>query len=333
MTRSMKWQVLAAGIILVAPLFATAQEQPHHIESYSVGYVVVPFTALDPKGHAIADLRERDVHLMVEGREVQTNLFEKSEQAPVSFTILIDGSGSMALGGKMDAARTAVDSLVDHRRPGDDFSVFVFAEGDAIELVPFTSDVAAVRQAIWWRVKPYGRTAFFDALARMPDRSREGRNPTRAIILLSDGIDNASNMTRDELEAVLQGVNVPVYPLGLRDVARTASGNAPVPEDSSDLGLLERVAKLTGGKLFLGIDADHLREALNAIDTDLRSQYLIGFGPTGKGGVKYRQISLRLTKRVRSVRVREGYRGTEPPWLASGSPGARSTKNEKGGEQ
>jgi Ca-activated chloride channel family protein len=310
------------ALLLLVPVFAGAQVQPRLVESVSVGYVMVPFTALDAKGRAIADLRERDVHLIVDGKEVRTNLFEKSNGAPVSFTVLVDGSGSMALGGKMDAARAAIDSLTLHHRPGDDFSVFLFSQGEATELVPFTDNVVAVRQAIWWRVKPYGKTAFFDALAKMPDRSREGRNPTRAIILLTDGIDNASNLTRDQLESLLQGVNIPIYPLGLRDVIGTTGREALIREDAADLALLDRVASLTGGRMFVGTDPAHLQEAISSIDMDLRSQYLIGFSPTGKGGVKYRQISLKFTRKVRSVRVREGYRGTDAPGLPTGRRGA-----------
>jgi hypothetical protein len=59
------------------------------------------------------------------------------------------------------------------------------------------------------------------------------------------------------------------------------------------------------------------RFAVSHIEDDLRAQYLIGFAPTGKGAVKYRTISLKLTGRARAVRVRAGYLGTEPPLVAS----------------
>ena len=58
---------------------------------------------------------------------------------------------------------------------------------------------------------------------------------------------------------------------------------------------------------------------MDGIEKVLRAQYLIGFPPTGKGAVKYRRISLELAGRVRSVRVRAGYRGTEPPVLSASS--------------
>ena len=68
-------------------------------------------------------------------------------------------------------------------------------------------------------MKPWGKTAFFDALAQMPERSELGRNPSRAIILLSDGIDNASKLTRADIEKRMEGVSIPIYAFGLREPA------------------------------------------------------------------------------------------------------------------
>jgi Ca-activated chloride channel homolog len=304
---------LFAGVVLTAGL-ASAQEVPRVEESVSVGYVMIPFTVLGEKGSPLTDLRKGEVRLVIDGKSVASDMFEKSENAPVSFTILLDTSGSMALAGKMDSARAAIGALLAHRRPGDDFSLFVFAESEARELVPFTENPAAITRALA-TVEPYGKTAFLDALSTMPERSRLGKNPSRAIILLSDGIDNASKLTRADLARLLQGVAVPIYPLGIRD-PREQGAKAHSAEELSDLDLLEAVATLTGGKLQLGNQPQEIAMAVAGIEKDLRAQYLIGFAPTGQGGIKYRHISLRLAGRVHSVRVRAGYFGTEPPLVA-----------------
>jgi Ca-activated chloride channel family protein len=292
------------GLLLVAAFAAPAQVH----ETVSVGYVMIPFTAIGPRG-PITDLRQGEVSLLVDGNPVHSDIFERSQNAPVSFTILIDASGSMALAGKMDGARSAVGALIAHRHAGDDFSLWMFAESEAVELVPFTSDPADITDALA-RVKPYGKTAFFDALLKMPERSRLGRNPTRAIILLSDGIDNASKLTREKLAPMLEGVAVPVYPLGIRDPREQLGAKR---EELSDVDILEEVASLTGGKLYLGNQPAQISTAVSNIEKDLRAQYLVGFSPTGRGGVQYRRISLKVARRVRAVRVRAGYRGTEPP--------------------
>jgi Ca-activated chloride channel family protein len=306
-------RMLSAALLLTAGL-AMAQEAPRVQESVSVGYVMIPFTVLGARGLPLTDLRKSEVKLLIDGKSVTSDMFEKSENAPVSFTILLDASGSMGLAGKVDSARAAIGALLAHRRPGDDFALFVFAESEARELVPFTENAAAITNALA-TVRPFGKTAFFDALSTMPERSRLGKNPSRAIILLSDGIDNASKLTRADLARMLQGVSVPIYPLGIRD-PREQAETAHSAEELSDLDLLDAVANLTGGKLHLGNQPQQIALAVAYIEKDLRAQYLIGFAPTGQGAVKYRHISLQLAGRIHSVRVRAGYFGTEPPLVA-----------------
>ncbi|HEX9160839.1 MAG TPA: VWA domain-containing protein [Thermoanaerobaculia bacterium] len=320
-----------AGVLLAIASTAGAQGPAAQTfnETVSVGYVIVPFTVLGRNGAPITNLKSRDVRLYVDGLPVRSNMFEESLDAPVSWTILLDLSGSMALAGKMDAARAAVSTLLNHRKKGDDFSLFTFAESEAHEAVPFTDDTDAIRRAMF-NVNPWGKTAFFDALATMPEYSRLGRNPTRAIILLSDGIDNASRHTRASLAGIFEGSSIPIYPLGLRDPAELKPHQVVPYEELSDLDLLDAVANLTGGKLFLGRSAEQLTRAVDTINQDLRAQYLIGFTPTGKGEVKYRRIALQLAGRAKVVRVRAGYRGTEPPVLTSS---ASRGKNEKKGSQ
>jgi len=311
------WSVLALiAFPAIAQVRIPAEPQQKMSETVSVGYVMIPFTALDPKGRAITDLRAGEVSLSVDGKRVRSDMFEKSQNAPVSFTILLDGSGSMALAGKMDAARAAIGALLAHRKPGDDFALYVFAESIARELVPHTEKPSEITDALA-TVKPYGKTAFFDALSTMPELSGLGNNPTRAVILLSDGIDNASALTRPELAKKLEGVAVPMYPLGIRDPKEKEDESKRPREEMSDIGILDEVARLTGGKLYLGSTPNQISLAVAAIEKDLRAQYLIGFKPTGKGAVKYRRISLRLANRVQTVRVRAGYLGTEPPLVAS----------------
>ena len=216
------------SLLLVAAPFLCAQEPTEHVEeSVSVGYVMVPFTVLGQHSAPITDLASAEVSLLVDGVPVKSDMFEKSMDAPVSFTILVDGSGSMALAGKMEAARAAVEALIARRKKGDDFSLFVFDDKEAHEVVPFTDDPQAVLTAMY-NIKPWGKTAFFDAVSTMPERSRLGRNATRTIILLSDSIDNASRLTREQLSKTLEGLAIPIYSLGLREAfeARTALNRA-----------------------------------------------------------------------------------------------------------
>ena len=99
-------------------------------------------------------------------------------------------------------------------------------------------------------MKPFGKTALYDALVRMPDKSLLGKNGSRAIILLTDGIDNASTLSREKLKEILEGIDVPVYPLGLRNPAGAGlerGGVARAGEALINLDILEEIATVSGG--------------------------------------------------------------------------------------
>src|SRR4051795_6819775 len=136
-----------AAFFFALPVLAQSVVAPMS-ESVSVGYVMIPFTVLGDHGRPITDLRSAEVNLTVDDQPVRSDMFEKSQNAPVSFTILLDGSGSMALAGKMDAARAAIGALLAHRKPGDDFSLYVFAESVAREMVPFTDKPSDITDAL-----------------------------------------------------------------------------------------------------------------------------------------------------------------------------------------
>jgi len=281
--------------------------------SVAVSYVLVPFVVTDLKGLPVRDLREQDVALLVDGTPVKTDLFARSDDAPVSFTILLDGSGSMGLAGKLAGARAAVAALVEQKIPGDDFALFVFAEGEVREVVPFTEDTTRVVAAVN-AVKAYGKTAFFDALAKMPDKSLLGKNGSRAIILLTDGIDNASALSSDDLATLLEAVDVPIYPIGLRSPGAPVF---PAPGQSVEgllnLEILGHMARITGGRLSIVDEPSLLPDSVRLIQKDLRTQYLLGFTAAGPGPVRFRRIALRLSGPLRAIRVRAGYKGPAPP--------------------
>lgn len=335
MTR-MKQTLTALLVVLIAASGLAADDQAFN-QDVDVNYVIVPFTALGAKGIPLTDIQAREVSLYVDNFPVEVDMFELSMNAPVSWTILFDASGSMGLSGKMDAAKAAINALISRRYEGDDFALYVFdSKNTARELVPYTENPAALTRALDV-IKPWGKTAFYDALAEMPERSELGRNASRAILLLSDGIDNASRLTRADIERMMEGVATPIYAFALREPgelnAQGTRSMAPAdnPEMGFNLDLLEELAVTTGGQIFVGNRAEQLQTAMESIAKVMRAQYLLGFSPTGKGAVKYRRILLKLARRTHGLRVRAGYRGTEPPPMnASSRKKSKRTERKKG---
>src|SRR5690606_20830764 len=122
--------------------------------------------------------------------------FEQRGEAPWSLVFLQDMSGSME-GSRLDASREATLWFLEQAKPGDEFALATFASGLTSVDVPFTEDIAPVRESIGnW--KPWGLTALHDAVSWLPDISSASRNVKRAAVLITDGTDNASRLTAAE---------------------------------------------------------------------------------------------------------------------------------------
>lgn len=304
---------LAALILPVSDANAqTAGAEDPFGEDVAVNYVIVPFVIFNQNGRPITNLQRRQFELLVDGQPVATDLFDRSTRNSVSFTILLDGSGSMALGNKLEGARRALTTLIRRGRPGDDYSLYVFSAGEVRREVEFTTDGNRILEAVD-EVEPFGKTALFDAILQIPDETILGQNGVRAIVLLTDGLDNASNIDRPRLQRALEGLSVPVYPLGLRTLASIEAERKQNREATLDLAVLAGLAGASGGRMAITSGLDSLDDAIGDILNELRSQYVVGFRPSGKDGVRYRSFSLTLNRSIGSVRIRAGYRGTAPP--------------------
>lgn len=284
-------------------------------DEVSVGLVLVPVVVRAGAGFA-KNLDRKDFRLLIDGKPVPIESFERRSDAPASVVILQDLSGSMASGGKLEESRNVVRFFLSRELPGDEISLATFAsEGLQID-VPFTTNTATLNEAIaGWEA--YGTTALHDAVARMPQISLEGHNPKRFAVLVTDGVDNASRMTPEEARLVVQEAQLPTYVLGLE------AGN---PYELSTEGrkiyryadVLNLLAAMTGGRYYSINGAEDLQKALTAILDDVRHQYVLGFS-TGDGAVKFHKLEVQVEgKDRRTVVFRRGYKGTPPAGTRAG---------------
>jgi VWFA-related protein len=169
----------------------------------------------------------------------------------------------------------------------------------------------------------YGTTALHDAVAWVPEISLEGRNPKRFAILITDGVDNASQVPPEQAREIVRSAQLPVYVLGLQpsDLPRApkpAAGAAATPGTSEAQAvyryadLLRELAASTGGRYYSISGPDDLREVLTGIIKDFRHQYVLGFA-TGDGPSRYRTLTVEVRGRNRPVLFRRGYQGPPPP--------------------
>ena len=296
---------------LAAGQVTKPEEQPATFtESAGAEYVMLPVLVTDKTGKFADGLRKEDFVLRVGETHVPVDTFDRDEAAPASFAFLVDTSGSMGVANKLENAKNAIRSIIRARKPGDDFALFAFSEGEVRLVEDFSSDPTRLLRSLY-ELEASGQTALFDAVAATPERMMRGRNNKRAILLFTDGVDNASQLTPEGMAELLQRVSVPVYPVGMTNSAFDRLSDRQRQELSVDN--LQLLAGSSGGKLHLvGGDAD-LRPLAAQISSEVRQQYLLGFAPSGKGDVKYRIVFVSVTKPGSwVVRTRRGYRGTAP---------------------
>lgn len=289
---------------------AVGQEDPtaQFEEEVSVGYVLVPLVVRSGAGYADR-LDEDDFRLLVDGRPVAIDSFERRADAPASVVFLQDLSGSME-GTSLQASQQAVRFFLDKSLKGDEFAIATFAgeEGNQVE-VPYTSELSVLRESVaaW---KAWGTTALHDAVAWVPNISAEGRNPKRFAVLITDGIDNASKFTPEQAREIVRQAQLPVYVIGL------GTGN---PYELSDTGekiyryadVLNLLASVSGGRYYAISNLEEMQEALAAIHNDLRHQYVLGFA-TGEGSSRLRDVKVEVKSGGRTVLFRRGYKGPPP---------------------
>lgn len=286
----------------------TAQFQ----DTLAVNDILVPVLVRTRSGYA-KHLEAKDFQLLVDGRPVRIESFDKNTEAPTSLVFLQDLSGSMGTGGKIEQSQEVVRYFVGRSLPGDEFALATFASGHGDVEVPFTADRDALLDAVS-RWQGWGTTALHDAVAWIPDISAEGHNTRRFAILVTDGADNASSLTPEQAREIVRAAQVPVYVLGLGSGSPyelTAEGKK-VYRYADVLNLL---AGATGGRYYPISRPADLPKALAAIEEDLRHQYVLGFS-TREGERSYRHLKVEVKAKGLGDRVtvvfRRGYKGPPP---------------------
>ncbi|HLN93590.1 MAG TPA: VWA domain-containing protein, partial [Thermoanaerobaculia bacterium] len=245
---------------------------------------------------------------------VEIDEFDRDVGAPVSMAFLVDTSGSMEIAGKLDHAKRAIRSIVQARQSGDDFALFAFSEGKVEIVADFSSDSAKLFRALDG-LEAGGQTALFDAVAATP-RLLKGKNAKRAILLFTDGVDNASKLDPTQMAEILQQVSTPVYAFGMKNVMYDLLSEEQRRELFVDN--LKMLSASSGGQMFLVGGDEDLGPLAKNVNSEVRKQYILGFSPSGRGELKYRVVFVSVVKKGNwIVRTRRGYRGTAPTSTAS----------------
>ncbi|MCZ6508608.1 MAG: VWA domain-containing protein, partial [Acidobacteria bacterium] len=179
----------------------------------SVGYVLIPVVVRARNGFA-ERLSKADFQVRVDESPIEIESFESGALAPIGVLFLQDLSGSMGVGQKLAQSRALVDCFLRQRRNGDEFAVASFSDQQLFVEVPFPGSLPAIREvATQW--EGYGRTALHDAVAWLPDIVHSRVSPRRAVVLITDGVDNASVLDPAQAREEIRQADVPVHVVGL----------------------------------------------------------------------------------------------------------------------
>jgi len=230
--------------------------------------VVVPVSVSGAGGHPLEGLSKEQFRLYDDGRLQTITTFARGD-GTLTLGLVVDRSASMRL--KLPSVIDAVDGFAQLARPQDEWFVVDFNErvhrqrfgNDA-----FTSDATAVRGAVSG-LRAAGATALHDALLEGGEQLRHGTADRKALVVVSDGADNASRHTYEDVVTLMRGVGAVVYAIGL----------SAQPDDKRSFGELQRLAQSSAGKAYLLRSPAEMSAALADIVRDLRDQYLLGFVP------------------------------------------------------
>jgi Ca-activated chloride channel homolog len=271
--------------------------------------VTLHATVVDDRNHLVSNLDKTDFTVFENDKPQKITHFHQ-EDFPVAIGIVIDNSGSMRE--KRDAVNKAALNLVRASNPDD--QVFVVNFNDEYYLdQEFTPDIKKLQAALE-HVEARGGTALYDAIVASADYLTHSKLQRKALFVVTDGEDDASQETLEQAVHKLQQENGPVvYSIGLLGEEKSRRAKRA----------LELISERTGGISFFPPTLDQVDEISRTIAHDIRNQYTITYAPsTPKTVAGYRTIHVdahaKPYKKL-TVRTRTGYYPGQEQQGAGGS--------------
>ncbi len=277
------------------------------------GYEQVTVTVTNPQHGYQTGLNKNDFRLYVDGQQRPIEFFRQDLNTPVSVGILVDTSGSMQP--KIPQARAAIAQFLMDLNNRDDLFLFAFSVRPFL-LQGFTMNhsLAASRLAL---LHAYGQTALFDAILDGLLMVEHGRYDKKALLVVTDGMDNSSQSSLPQVIAQARRLGVLIYSIGIGDPSGSSMPGLAIGPfvfggdiDRVDAQTLRMLSTETGARTFVirevG-DGEALREATTTISHELREQYTVGFTAPDPSAGGYRSLRVDVPGHPEdSVRVRKG---------------------------
>jgi len=282
---------------------ATADEQEEKLTTIvkQVDEVNVVFNVTDKRGKFVNDLKRDDFRVLDDNKPPQSiRSFRSETNLPLRVGLLIDASNSIRDRFKFeqDAAIEFLNQIV-HQQD----QAFVLGFDTTPEVTQnFTNSPEALAKGVRM-LRPGGGTAMYDAIYyacrdEIMAKDKGTLATRRAIILLSDGDDNQSRVSREEAVEMAQKAEVIIYTISTNTSGQKLKGDK----------VLEHFAEETGGRAFFPFKISDVSDAFSQIQDELRSQYAISYKPADlQPNGKYHTIQILADNKKYRVRARKGY--------------------------
>jgi Ca-activated chloride channel family protein len=260
--------------------------------------VVLPVRVTGADGDFVSGLTQEQFRVSEYGRQQPITLF-RQEDTPVTVGLVVDHSSSMSP--KLQSVTAPVSTFAQSSNPEDEMFVVDFSDKVSLELPggkPFTSNPRELALAVS-AVSARGMTTLYDAVAEGLNHLEIGRSDKKALIIVSDGGDNASKRKFADILELARRSQAVIYAIVLVDA-----------HEEENPTVLRRLCKETGGLAFLPTEGQSVSDISAIIAHDIREQYTIGFAPEKKNEGSFRKIHVEVAAPGRGklqVQTRSGY--------------------------
>ena len=267
------------------PAARAATESPPGTIRVDASVVLIPVHVTTAVGASVTDLSKESFHVFAENTEQEITYFAKDD-APVSIGVLLDTSGSMQH--KMRRSSEAAASVLRTANAADEFFLIEFNERPKLT-VPFTNNTDQLFRR-FLRAGPFGRTSLLDAVHLASVQIKNARNTRKAVLVISDGGDNHSRLSRTQIRSDVLESDMQLYAIGIFDSG--VRRDRP-REELNGPDLLADLANETGGRQYRVDNLDDLAAVAARISIDMRNEYLLGFSPSDdQRDGKYHRINV-----------------------------------------
>jgi Ca-activated chloride channel family protein len=263
--------------------------------------VPIPVAVTDPLSRFVTGLEKEDFRLYEDKVEQQIAHFS-TQDAPISVGIVFDTSGSM--GPKLSWSGQAVTQFLRTANPEDEFFLIEFNDSPSLS-VALTSNGDEIRNRLIF-TQAKGATALLDAIYLAMSQLKKARNSWKAVLIISDGGDNASRYTEREVKNAVLESDSQLYAIGILE---PLEARGRTPEEANGPELLRGLAEQTGGRAYAAVNPTELPDIAAKIGIEFQNEYVLYYSPKNFAhDGKYHRVQVKLAKRAGLPALRTAFR-------------------------